>query len=293
VADSGLVIAFTTIGDAGVRVEQWCDAPTVYLDHWALRRISESAALARAFSVTLKARGGTLALSWLNLVEFSKLTDAKQAAQADALLDEVKPRLFFLNPDFFKVIGEEDRLQAGGPPSAPHADQVSLRFFAKHNLLKPGALELLPKQNLFQLSQKAGVVAKFETFADGIVARIESLRQDYRANRDFSLAVKRVPKGKPIQRGTWFVAREVLGALLVDTDSKVNRHDAVDACHAIVPASYCDFVLLDRRWKALVERARRRFAEGGLSFQVAKVYSESGLQDFLAELGSVGGAAGG
>jgi hypothetical protein len=115
---------------------------------------------------------------------------------------------------------------------------------------------------------------------------------DYRANREFNLAVKRVPQGQPIQRGTRFVARELLGALLVDTDSTVNRHDAVDICHAVVPASYCDFVLLDRRWAVLVERARKRITDGGLAFPIAKVYSERGLEDFLTELRSDSGAAG-
>jgi len=54
----------------GIRVEQWCEAPTLYLDHWAWKRISEDGSLAAAFANTVAGSGGTVAMFWLNLVEF-------------------------------------------------------------------------------------------------------------------------------------------------------------------------------------------------------------------------------
>jgi hypothetical protein len=281
------VIEFT-IQEVGVKVDEWCVPPTVYLDHWAWRKISDSEHLAARFSKALTSRCGTLTLSWLNLIEFSKVSDPLQTRRADALLDALLPHVFILNPDFFKVISKEDELIAGGAPIAPHADFDSLRFFAKHNLAKRNSLRLLPAQNLFSLAAASEISSRFDGFADLVVNHIESLRRDYDTNPKFRLAVKRLPKGKPIQCGTRYVARELLGSLLLDKSVQVGRNHAIDVCHAVVPVAYCDFVLLDGHWATQVERARKRIQEGGLSFPMAKVYSEraNGIEKFFLELES-------
>jgi len=107
-----------------------------------------------------------------------------------------------------------------------------------------------------------------------VVNHIESLRRDYDSNPKFQFAVKRLPKGQPIQCGTRYIARELLGSLLLDKSIQVDRNHAIDVCHAVVPVAYCDFVLLEAHWATQVERARKRIQEGGLSFPMAKVYSE-------------------
>lgn len=284
------MITFTAYKDVGLRVDQCCVPPTVYLDHWAWRRISESELLTEQFSSSLKSRGGTLALTWLNLIEFSKVTDNNQAFKADALLDKILPHVSFLNPNFFSVINEEDKLQHGGEPTAPHADLVTLKYFAKHNSMKANTLELLPKQNLFRLVQATGTANRFEKFADLIICQIERLRSECAKNKEFFRAVKRVPKGQPIQRGTRFIARELIGSLLRDKNVQIDRHHAVDVCHAIVSVAYCDFALLDGHWTTQVERARKRIMAGGLSFPIARVFSEraNGITKFLQELRSGG-----
>ncbi len=225
-------------------------------------------------------------MSWLNLIEFNKVTDDKQARKADALLDDILPQIYFLNLNFFTVMDEENKLQAGTEPTAPHADLVTLKFFVKHNLLKPNSLQLFPKQNLFSLAHKAKIETKFVCFADLIIGRIESLRNDYVNNREFSRAVKRVPKGKQIQRGTRFIASELIGGVLKNSSLTFDRNHAIDICHAVVPVAYCDFVLLDRHWTTQVEQARNRIIEGGMSLPIAKVFSEreNGVDHFLREL---------
>lgn len=50
-------------------------SPTVYLDHWALRELSTTPALADRFVAALKQRNGSLALSCPNLIEFCNVTD--------------------------------------------------------------------------------------------------------------------------------------------------------------------------------------------------------------------------
>ena len=68
--------------------------PTVYLDHWALRRFSENNSLATRLTTALQSQNGTLALSWLNVVEFAKMTVERQARNVETLLEAILPRVF-------------------------------------------------------------------------------------------------------------------------------------------------------------------------------------------------------
>jgi hypothetical protein len=277
----------------GIRVEQWCEGPAVYLDHWAWRRISEDVSLAMTFARALGVSGGTLAMSWLNLVEFCRVTDPEQRRKADALLDQVLPRVFFLDPDFFKVIGAENRMLAGSSPEAPHSDSASLKGFVKLNLLRPGSLELLPPQRLFQLIPDTGIATKFDEFADLVVAKIRSMQEEHVRDKGFRRLVRRPPRGPTVQRGTRFLARELLGAFF-EPGARLDRSDAIDVCHAVVAVAYCDVALLDGRWVAQVEKARKRLSEVGMSFPVAQVFSErgGGLGDFLHRLTAIPKAPG-
>ena len=101
-------------------------APTVYLDHWALRKISADRMLADRLRAALKSQNGTLVLSWLNLSEFRKVTREDQVRNADNLFEAIHPRVFFLEVDFDVVISREDELLAGGHLSHPTEMSISL-----------------------------------------------------------------------------------------------------------------------------------------------------------------------
>ena len=274
--------------EVGLSVGQQCSSCTIYLDHWAWRKISVTEPVANRFSAALKRRNGTIALSWLNVAEFSQLTGkySWQARNADALLKRILPHVFIINPDFFKVIDEENLLLAGGAPSAPHADKVFLKAFVKSNLQQGPGLELLSEQNIFQLGLTSGIATKYDRFGDVVAGRIDSLRKDYENNAEFRRVVDRIPRGAQIQRGTRFIARELLRSFCDYKQMKVTRQHAIDVCHAVVPIAYCDYVLLDAHWKTQARRAQERITKGSVSFPIAKVFSENEMEGFLQELES-------
>ena len=70
-----------------LKVMQKNQCPSVYLDHCALRKISQDNCLATRFTTILKRRDGTLALSYLNLLEFYKVTDQQQIQYAEQFID--------------------------------------------------------------------------------------------------------------------------------------------------------------------------------------------------------------
>jgi hypothetical protein len=276
----------------GVHMDHRFVSPTVYLDHWAWRKISESEMLTNRFSNALKSRGGTLAISWLNLVEFSKVTCEQQTCKADVLLDKILPQVFFLNPNFFKVIEHEDKPSSGSESITPHEDSELLKGFVKLNLLKSNSLKLLPAQTIFRLVPATGIAGQYDPFADLIINYIKSLRRDYNSDKKFQVRVNQLPKGRQnqYQYGTRFIANELFGSFLKDKRIEISRNHAIDVSHAVVPVAYCNYVLLDGHWATQVERAKKRITDGGLSFSMAKTFSgkANGMEKFLQELESGG-----
>ena len=249
-----------TCNHEGLMAEQWCAAPTVYLDHWAWRKISESQKLSSRFCHSLKSSGGTLAFSWLNLIEWSAVTDPRQAKRSSNLLDVALPNAFLLYPNFFKVIETEDTLIAGGAPNAPPADMVTSDWFVKEGLRARGSVKPFDAGDLFGLVQACGMRAKFNDFANLVVKELRRLKK-HRNGQSTLSTFFRAPKGQPVLRGTRFLARELIGCFLRDKPVKLDRNNAIDLCHAVVAAAYCDYALLDRGWEDRSYRRRTVFAK--------------------------------
>jgi len=254
------------------RAEQFTTAPAVYLDHWALRQISEDAGMAARLATALHNRGGTLMVSWLNLIEFSNVSDESQARAAEALIEAILPHVFFLEVNPFTVIANENTLLKGGSaPAAPHADREFLQTFV---YLRPQSVKPFTARNLFMAAASSDQLPpSFEALADTIIERTEALRQTMDSDTAFERRVRRLPSGPMIQRGTRYILRELARPFLIDRGIRVTRNHAIDLVHAVVPVAYCDFVLLDKHWEEQVERMRVRFADARMDIPLAKVYS--------------------
>ncbi len=237
--------------------------------------------MAQRFVRALEKRGGTLALSWLNLAEFSKVTDHTQGQKAEEFYANNLPRVFFLDSDPFSVIRRENELLSGQAriPIAPHADAGLLSTFAHLKLYTPNAFKV---RDLFRAVQGDQLQLLFNQLADTVAERIEVLRNEHDLKPEFRTAVARLPSGAVIQRGTRYILRELARTFLIDRGVKVSRNHAIDFMHAIVPLSYCEFVLLDKHWEAQVRLIRSRLSKTGLAVPIAQVYSEKagGIERF-------------
>src|SRR5262249_18799841 len=92
--------------------------PMAYLDHWAFRRFSTNPALSSRLVKALRTRDGTLALSWLNLGEYAKVSIVASRQAAEKFVDDVLPSIFCIQVDLAAV---DKREKAGDP--LPHADE--------------------------------------------------------------------------------------------------------------------------------------------------------------------------
>lgn len=78
--------------------------------------------------------------------------------------------------------------------------------------------------------------------------------------------------------------------LLVDAPGKkLTRNDAFDWFHAVVPASWCELVLLDGHWAYSVNRVRTLLNDRGAPFPIATAFSQrdDGVEAFLRTLEAV------
>lgn len=268
------MIKFAIKENSDLEAVQLDISPTVYLDHCALRTISQDQAFTERLTTTLKSVGGTLALSWVNLTEFAKVTDQEQARMAEQLIDANLPLIYFLEVNPFVVIDRENSLLAGGPPLPPHADQEFLKTIF---LLNPRSIALCSAHDLFVAMQNPELVQLKERLANTFVSEVERVRRED----------KPIPEtAGPIQRGTRYILRELMRPLLKDKQRPITQNDAFDFYHAVVPVAYCDFVILDKSWEAHVTQAFPRLKSWGMSAPIAKVYSlkAGGLDRFILEL---------
>ncbi len=246
-------------------------SPTVYLDHWALRKISEIKTLSTRFVDAMQRRKGTLAISWLNFVEFIKVKDKEQTHKAELFIEANLPHIFFMDVQFFRVISREDAAYSSGLSDACHSDADLCRAFAH---LESKTLKQFTASDMLSALWNDRLVSSYDSMADAIVNGIETVRDERNKKPEIKILLDRLPSGPLIQRGTRYILRELVRTLLIDSKIKVNRNHAVDLMHAVVPCAYCDLLLLDKHWAAQIGRVFSRLKKAGMTFPVGKVFSE-------------------
>lgn len=277
------MITLSVNTDGDIQVRQSDASPTVYLDHWALGEISEDKHLTDRFVAALEARQGTLAFSWVNLVEFSKVKSEGRARKTEEFIEANLYRMFFLEADPFVVIDREDKLLAGGAPAPPHADDAFLKEFV---IRGSKSVKPFTAHDLFQ--GKGGLAQDTDRLADTFIERVEMLRGEIETNLEIRSMVRRPARAAQIQRGTRDILRELLRSLMVDKQTRITRNHAIDFYHAVVSIAYCDLVLLDKYWETQVDRVRSRFEHANMSVPMAKVFSKKmdGIERFMHALES-------
>ena len=280
------MINYEILSTGDLTLLQTFSSPVVYLDHWALRLFSSNPDLSKQLINAIKGSNGSLALSWLNLAEFTKITDASQAQAAEQLVNDLIPNLYFLEVNPFTVMGIENQLLNGAPPAPPHADQDFLKAFS---LLPSNGLSLFTANGLFEVIVQNGGAVRIDKLADIIVERIEAMREELNADPEKEKLVLGSPRGPERQTGTLQILRELLRNFFADRTIKVTRNHAIDFMHAVVPSAYCDYVLLDRHWEDQVKRMAKKMRDNGFEFAVAQSFSqkESGVENFLKSIGNM------
>lgn len=252
-----------------------------YCDHYALRRVSEDEALAAQLVAVLKASGGSLAVSWLNLGEYATVTDREQRLEAERLLDRILPAIFPLDVD----AGAVSKRELSGDLH-PHVDRAIATLFVKNRLsISASGLDLrISAAGVFDPLNHPRLIRSKHRLASMTQRALKKLRQHHGDDPTFRRLVMNADR-KPETRAattTDAVMRGLAASLFPDSCREITLNDAIDFLHAVVPVAFCDVVLLDGAMHDLVERARRRLPH----VQMAVTFSGrgDGIERFLSHL---------
>ena len=237
--------------------------PLIYLDHWALRRISDDNFSRKRVRGVFQEKG-TLLFSWANVLEVA----ANSGASLEAIqffLNEIGEHWFPVEFNPFEVIRREKGFTHGN--SNPCFALGFLEAYYPH--ISNGPLSLSTVCDLTQDS----------TFKPAYRQNMENLEQEilktFRFWRSEELENDGIPRFDP-NCPTMYVV-EGFQRLIQKETFNIDENDAIDFLHATVPIAYADFVLLDRHWADLAGKLK-------LPSDCVKVYSPKDVEKFLEDL---------
>ena len=266
--------------------------PSVYLDHWAFRNISEDPALADRFRRAILARNGTLSISVANIVEFSQVADRRQIDLAEQFIDSLLPHVFFQNTNFLEVADiEKKRKQGLKSNGSPDSDVPIMSMFTQN----ARDFDTLPsaRAGLHSIAQNASQYKMIlEMGADLFKSRAEKewFPQIERAGVAGMTNTLKSASRESVTEPVFIALCEYLHR----RKSPIKKNDVMDYVHMLVPVTHNQYVLLDGNTRqaadAVLSRLKKAYSEMDprlgemLVNSFAAVYSKSDLEQFFREL---------
>jgi len=240
-----------------VEVSMSSRPPTIYLDHWALRKVSERHEWRDRFLEAFQTCG-PLFFSVVHLAELAS-NSGKSVDTIRSFLREVGPNWMVIRSDPNVVMDLEARWQHG--TKAPHVGDL---FFKETDFLKrltTGSVSLVHLIDMLDApGQREAMVAQVEVMCARMVTTINRWREVYRQTP--AVLDDPFPEEPFHERYATRYVYFRLMRLLVRDRFAVKQNDVMDFFHTVVPVAHANMVALDKRWHAQVEKLKlpRRFA---------------------------------
>jgi len=259
-------------GRIAVKIDQIAYPPTVYLDTWALFDFIGDNELADRFVKILNNLGGTLMLSMISVIENMAIDNQEQIQNLYKFIDSIE--VAFLDFNFTRVIRKEKINKKISPAIDLELLDAFMQIHESENPLKVSEIFSAYRQDL-----ESGKVLE-ENWEQSLFPIIVKARNN---TNSLSNAKKRFRKRKEKANTCKFPCTEFLWESCIDyiainENMKMPNKEWYDVFHTIVPAAYCDFLLIDKRWLNFIK------STGLNSPQIAKVYSRQNLNEFLKDL---------
>ena len=269
-------------GRIEVKIDQIAYPPTVYLDTWVIFDFIGDNKLADNFIKILNNLGGTLILSMVSIIETMAIENQEQIQHIYKFIDSIgAEKIAFLDFNLTRVIGNEKKYKNNNGQFlkiSPAIDFESLNALLEihkpENSLKVSEIFLAYRQDL-----ENGKVLN-EKWGEDLFPIVTRARNDINA---LSNAKKRFRKRKENANTykfpcTEFLLESCIDYIAINENMKMPDKEWYDVLHTIVPAAYCDFLLIDKRWLNFIKSI-------GLEYpQIAKVYTRRNLSEFLKDL---------
>ena len=259
---------------------QHFQSPTVYLDTFAIRAISESAELSARFARCIQGQKGTWLLSALSSGEFARFADPRHAERAEQLLAQVVPHIYLF-------LSEPDAVRLGRGAIAlakrltPPADHRIMDYFARRWSQTQSFPETF--EGMFQMvyEDRAKMGKNLDEVASKIMGSLDS-------HRRLELYRRKAKAARPDDGRTrkQVIGGELLRELVLDISAPITTNEALDLMHAVYAVDYCDLVLLDKAWERRINGLHNRIAKADIDMPIARGFSmhNFGIERFLSAL---------
>ena len=237
--------------------------PLIYLDHWALRHISDDSSSRERVREVFKKKG-TLLFSWANVLEVTANSGASLKA-IQSFLNEIGEHWFPVEFNPFEVIRREKSFTPGD--NNPCFASGFLKAYYPH--ISDGSLSL---STVCDLTQDSEINSACRQHLENVK---EETKRTLTCWRSEILKNNGAPHFDPNCPTIYVV--EGFRRLLQKETFNIDENDAIDFLHATVPIAYGDFVLLDKHWADLARKLK-------LPPNRVKVYPPRHIEEFLENL---------
>jgi len=258
---------------------QTVNRPTIYLDQWMWCRLSEDTVIRNEFLDVARAVNATIMYSLISFLELGKISDPRQITALKSVMDELDFGFIEMNPR--TVIDIEISSETTHSTFAdfnPAVDRELIKYIASH--LYHGDISrvsLIIDAIAQEASSRFHDIA--QRFADGLAPVVEIARNRPSALHQSKQRIRKRLTQRSFPPYTRDLYQVVLDFIVSNKTMRMSPNEWIDVFHMVVPVSYLDFVLLDRRWKSFVKQTFPIHPPN-----IAQVYCDSELRLFLDAL---------
>jgi len=258
-----------------VKVNQTVTEPIIYLDNWAINLFIQDLDLRTELIELLRKKQATWALSLINIIEIVNRIDSSQVKEIKNLIDSVNTVTIITIP------AEAINVEKEGRPF-PFDDglikTIASIYDPDKGIYTPGEIQISKSIQLFIDDPSLKDQLPSGGLTELINPSIKKAREDEVKFQEIKTHYRNRLDPLPIPCTDYLYRRAFEFVVLDGKEMKESEWN--DFCHTVVPLSYCDFVLIDKRWRTFVEQAQTGWPH------IANAYKESELSQFFTDLES-------
>jgi hypothetical protein len=276
------MLRYRDVTDEGVSIEQVTNRPSLYLDQWMWSLLSYDRQLRGRFLALGNERKPTIMYSYVTVLELAQIEDRNQIEAITEVMASFDYGFSDANPS--GVISKERELEVpGGGAFHDQNPSCDIEFIRNYFLnvmdpLKPFIIS--PILRKLREEGKTGTYREMgRRFENALTPTVLRARYD----SDALKRAKRRHSKKELQRSkppyTQDIYRLALDFAVVNETMKMTSSEWIDLLHTVVPVSYFDFVLLDKRWCHFIREV--------FPFEypdIAQVFSQRDLEGFFTAI---------
>lgn len=252
--------------------------PRVYLDMAPLMDIAADAGMRSRFVRALRRREGTLLLSFIHLVEMTKVAGETTVRSVEGLLVDLDRHYAFI-----EVIPETIAWKHLCGVPFPELDGSMLRaYLGELKSVDPfdprGFLEFLSRS-----SRAAEIRQNLVEAAERTALLVEKVREDALSDKKVRRRLDRRPDAKSGKHPVEEAHADLTRLAIKDSGRPFTAQDMSDIFHTTAALMYVDYLVLDKGWADLAGSTAARLRKAGISAPTARIYRAGDLTTFLGD----------